>query len=144
MMQTENIVAAVILIILVGVVIGVRFYKLRKEGKTLEDFISMYGNCIIEALKDSIRILTLKIDNYKTKEEYEKAIIDATVVYIKTNYTTLGIDVGFLENAINNGLLTDIIYNIFNKNYKEAFSDISTEIINTHYDLYDTETLYSK
>ena len=140
-MQIENTIAVGILVIGIAIILGIRLYNFKKHGKTLKDFIDLYGDKIIEVLKDSIRILTIKPENYDTREEYEKAIIENSLEYIKTNYRLLDIDVGLLGFTIDNGLLTEILYEFLHTNYKEAFSVLSDEIIKKNSNLIDASAL---
>lgn len=140
-MQIENVIAVGILVIGIAIILGIRLYKFKKQGKTLKDFIDLYGDRVIEVLKDSIRILSIKPENYDTKEDYEKAIIENSLEYIKTNYQSLDIDVGLLGFTIDNDLLTDILYEFLHANYKEAFSVLSDEIIKNNSNLIDASAL---
>lgn len=141
-MQIENIIAVCILILGIAIILGIRLYKFKKQGKTLKDFIDLYGDKIIDVLKDSIKILTIKPESYDTKEDYEKAIIENSLEYIKTNYQSLDIDIGLLGFTIDNDLLTtDILYEFLHANYKEVFSVLSDEIIKNNSSLIDTSAL---
>lgn len=142
-MQTENVVGAVILVLAIAVILVIRLYTSYKDGKrfSLNEFIDLYGDEIVKVLKDSIRILSLKIDNYSSKEEYEKAIIETTVEYIKSNYMTLDVDIGILADIIDSGDIADFVYSVLQKNYKEAFSELSKDIIEGHSELYNKKVL---
>lgn len=142
-MQIENIIAVAVLILAVGSVLGIRFYKLRKENKnaSFDDFIDLYGDKIVEVLKDSIKLLTIKPENFETKEQYEKAIIKDAAEYIKTNYGELNIDIKLLGLVIDNDTLSDIVYQVLHNNYKEAFSILGNDVILHNINLYDTTAL---
>ena len=143
-MQIENIIAVAVLVLAVGSVLGIRFYKLYKENKNVsfDDFIDLYGDKIVEVLKDSIKLLTIKPENFETKEQYEKAIIKDAVEYIKTNYGELNIDINLLGLVIDNDTLSNIVYQVLHNNYKEAFSILSNDVILHNINLYDTTALY--
>lgn len=142
-MQIENLIAVGVLILAVGLVIGIKLYKSHKENKniSLDDFINLYGDKIIEVLKDSIKLLTITPEKFETKEEYEKAIIKDAVEYIKTNYGELNIDISLLGIIIDNDTLTNIVYQILHNNYKEAFSILGENVILHNIKLYDVDEL---
>lgn len=140
-MQIENIIAVGILVVGIAMILGIRLYKYKKDGKTFDEFVNIYGDRIIEVLKDSIRILTIKPENYSTRDEFEKAIIENSLEYIKTNYQSLDIDIEWLGYLIDNDMMTDILYNFLHANYKEAFSILSDEIIKNNSNLIDTSAL---
>ena len=143
-MTFENFIVLTIIIIftIIGIVIKMK-QKKQDSGEffTIDNFIEMYGDVIINCMKDCVAILALKPEKFISREEYEKSIIENTIISIKANYAGMGIytaDLGFL---IDNDILTDVIYNILHKNYKEVFADLSEEIIKNNMKLYDQEKL---
>lgn len=140
-MQIENIIAVGIALVGIAIIHGIRLYKYKKEDKSFGDFVDAYGDQIIEVLKDSIRILMIKPENFESKEDFEKAVIENSLEYIKTNYQALNVDIGFLGELIDNDMLTEVLYKVLHANYKEAFSILSDEIIKNNSNLIDTSAL---
>ena len=142
-MSIENIISVVIIVLAAGLAIGLRIYTLKKNNKkiTFNDFINHYADNIINVLKDSVKTLMIKLDNFDSREAYEKAIIENTVESIRSNYESLGITLECID-SITNKEMTNIVYNLLHKNYKQVFADISIEIISNYSNLYDTETLF--
>lgn len=141
-MTFENFIALIVIIIFIVIGIVIRMRQKKQDfGEFADTFIEMYGDIIINCMKDCVTILTLKPENFTSREEYEKSIIENTIISIKDNYIGMGIDAAHLGFFIDNGIIIDVVYNILHKNYKEVFADLSEEIIKNNIELYDQEKL---
>lgn len=141
-MTFENFIALIIIAIfmVIGIVIKMK-QKKQDFGEFADMFIEMYGDAIIHCMKRCVEILAQKPENFASKEEYEKSIIENTIITIKANYIDMGIDTADLGFFIDNNTIIDVVYNILHKNYKEVFADLSEEIIKNNIELYDQEKL---
>ena len=147
-MQTENIIAVSILMALVLFIYIIRYIKAKKSGSIVEPlsiggFLETYSDMIVQVLKDSVSILIIKMDDYESAEDYEQAIIEETIKSIESNYSILGIQLSHFGNGILDAeLLGSIVYDIFNRNYKNIFSELGDAIIKSHTNLIDEQSLY--
>ena len=140
-MSVPNIIAIGILLVAIIAILGIRLYTLRKNNDvTFDQFISLYGNQIIEVLKDVIDILQIRIEDFEDKESYEKAIISTTVDIIKENSEKFGIDSTIID-LFDTESLTEIIYNIFTKASVEIFSVVDSNSITKNSNLYEDEVV---
>ena len=140
-MSVPNIIAIGILLVAIIAILGIRLYTLRKNNDvTFDQFISLYGNQIIEVLKDVIDILQIRIEDFEDKESYEKAIISTTVDIIKENSEKFGIDSTIID-LFDTESLTEIVYNIFTKASVEIFSVVDSNSITKNSNLYEDEVV---
>ena len=141
-MDTPNIIASCIIIVAFVCMIGLAVYKLRKKNKdiTMEQFINMYYDNIIDVLQDVVSILQINIEDFDSKESYEKAIIYTTIDKLKGNCVDFGIDSRILS-LFNEEALTNAIYGIFDEDKKKVFSVIGYEVVSSTPELYDESTI---
>lgn len=140
-MSVPNIIAIGILLVAIIAILGIRLYTLRKNNDvTFDQFISLYGNQIIEVLKDVIDILQIRIEDFEDKESYEKTIISTTVDIIKENSEKFGIDSTIID-LFDTESLTEIVYNIFTKASVEIFSVVDSNSITKNSNLYEDEVV---
>lgn len=138
-----SIIGIIVFILAVGIVGGIKIYQIyKKNGKkfNLKEFIDTYGDQIIAVLKDIVTFLKTSENEYSSKEEYEKAIIELTIEQIKQNYKEMGIDVSVLSLIYSNTLST-IIYDILHGNAIDIFSVLDANYIAEHKSLYDEEVV---
>lgn len=138
-----SIIGIIVFILAVGIVGGIKIYQIyKKNGKkfNLKEFIDTYGDQIIAVLKDIVTFLKTSENEYSSKEEYEKAIIELTIEQIKQNYKEMGIDVSVLS-LIDSNTLSTIIYDILHGNAIDIFSVLDANYIAEHKSLYDEEVV---
>lgn len=138
-----SIIGIIAFILAVGIVGGIKIYQIyKKNGKkfNLKEFIDTYGDQIIAVLKDIVTFLKTSENEYSSKEEYEKAIIELTIEQIKQNYKEMGIDVSVLS-LIDSNTLSTIIYDILHGNAIDIFSVLDANYIAEHKSLYDEEVV---
>ena len=138
-----SIIGIIVFILAVGIIGGIKIYQIyKKNGKkfNLKEFIDTYGDQIIAVLKDIVTFLKTSENEYSSKEEYEKAIIELTIEQIKQNYKEMGIDVSVLS-LIDSNTLSTIIYDILHGNAIDIFSVLDANYIAEHKSLYDEEVV---
>lgn len=138
-----SIIGIIIFVLAVGIVGGIKIYQIyKKSGKkfNLKEFIDTYGDQIIAVLKDIVTFLKTSENEYSSKEEYEKAIIELTIEQIKQNYKEMGIDVSVLS-LIDSETLSTIVYDILHGNAIDIFSVLDANYIAEHKSLYDEEVV---
>lgn len=135
-------VGAAVVVVAVIVIIGIRLYKSHKSGKevTFDEFIDMYGDQIIAVLKDVIVLLQINIDQFESREDYEKAIISTTIDKLKENAGELGIDAQIL-GLFDTKALTEIVYSVFSGNIVNIFSVLSGDAISQNSNMYEDEVV---
>ena len=82
-MTPMNMIAVGVIFVFAAAIIGIRLYKNRNEKFDMDTFIDTYGDNIIEALQDAILILKINMDEFDSRDEYEKAIIRTTINSLK-------------------------------------------------------------
>lgn len=137
-MQIEGLIAVAVIIVAAAAIVGLRIYKSKQANGnySCEDFIKEYGDCIISVLKDIICILQIKIDDFNTQEEYEKAIISKTVDSIINDAASFGFDCKLVE-LLNPDALVEIVHDVFTCNKDEVISVLDPEEIVQNCFLYD-------
>lgn len=135
-------VGAAVVVVAVAIIIGIRIYKSHKAGQKInfDTFIDMYGDQIINVLKDVIVLLQIDINKFASKEEYEKAIISTTIEKLKENAEELGIDpqiIGLFDTKA----LTEIVYSVFNGNIVKVFSVLSSDTIKENSKMYEDKVV---
>lgn len=138
-----SIIGIIVFVLAVGIVGGIKIYQIyKKNGKkfNLKEFIDTYGDQIIAVLKDVVTFLKTSENEYSSKEEYEKAIIELTIEQIKQNYKEIGIDVSILS-LIDSDTLANIVYDILHGNAINIFSVLDADYIASHKKLYDEEVV---
>lgn len=135
-------IGAAIVVVAVIAIIGIRLYKSHKSGKevTFDEFIDMYGDQIIAVLKDVIVLLQINIDQFESREDYEKAIISTTIDKLKENAGELGIDTQIL-GLFDTKALTEIVYSVFSGNIVNIFSVLSGDAISQNSNMYEDEVV---
>lgn len=135
-------VGAAVVVVAVIAIIGIRLYKSHKSGKevTFDEFIDMYGDQIIAVLKDVIVLLQINIDQFESREDYEKAIISTTIDKLKENAGELGIDAQIL-GLFDTKALTEIVYSVFSGNIVNIFSVLSGDAISQNSSMYEDEVV---
>lgn len=119
----ESIIASVIFIVAMAAIVGLVVYKTNRKNKefTFEEFIDMYYDNFISILQDVVYILLINVDNFNSKEEYEKTIISTTIEKIYENCTEFGID-STLLNLFDRSAVTDALYGILHDEEIIVFS----------------------
>ena len=141
-MTIWNIIAICILLCAVASIIGIGVYKMRKNGRTIsfDEFMTIYSDQIIEVLKDVVVLLQVNIDEFETKDDYERVIISTTIDKLKENSKELGIDICIFD-IFSTEDLSEMIYKIFQGNLLNIFSVASTEKISEKPELYENEVV---
>lgn len=141
-MDTPNIIAIVVLVVVIAAIIGIRVYQyVKKNGSiSIEDFCATYSDQIIAVLKDVVVILQINAADFADRESYEKAIIYNTIDKLKENASEIGIDSKIIS-VFDTDCLTDVIYSIFNDNLIEIFSVLNVQQISENTEIYDESVL---
>lgn len=140
-MTNYSIIAGIIIVVICAVIIGIRVYRNRKTIVDMDSFIDLYGDNIIAILQDVIKVLKIDMASYATKEEYETALINATINALKENSVELGIPTEVVD-LIDTDSLTTIIQKVLNSRKVEAFSVLDSETIKKNETLLDKEVVY--
>ena len=140
-MTNYSIIAGIIIVVICAVIIGIRVYRNRKTIVDMDSFIDLYGDNIIAILQDVIKVLKIDMASYATKEEYETALINATINALKENSVELGIPTEVVD-LIDTDSLTTIIQKILDSRKVEAFSVLDSETIKKNETLLDKEVVY--
>ena len=140
-MTNYSIIAGIIIVVICAVIIGIRVYRNRKTIVDMDSFIDLYGDNIIAILQDVIKVLKIDMASYATKEEYETALINATINALKENSVELGIPTEVVD-LIDTDSLTTIIQKILNSHKVEAYSVLDSETIKKNESLLDKEVVY--
>lgn len=138
-----SIIGIIVFLLAVGIVGGIKIYQVYKKNDkkfNLKEFIDTYGDQIIAVLKDVVTFLKTSENEYSSKEEYEKAIIELTIEQVKQNYKEMGIDLKILT-LIESETLATIVYDILHGNAIDIFSVLDAEYIVEHKKLYDKEVV---
>lgn len=139
-MTSMNFIAVSICVVFFVVIVGIRLYKNRNTEINLDDFVDMYGDNIIQALQDAILILMIEMGNFETREEYEKAIINETIVALKKSASRFGIPDSVIS-LIDTDSLTRIIADCFNSNKFDCLSALNQNVLEIHKNIVDPEVL---
>lgn len=134
------VVAAIAVIILVIKVIMDRKKSGSQEPISFDAFIAVYGGQIIDALENVVSILQININEFSTKEDYEKAIISTTIDMLKQDATEFGIDQKVI-NLFSTESLTEAVYEVFNDNKVVVYSTLESDDITSKPELYDEESI---
>ena len=142
-MTTANIIATIIVVIAIISIISIRLYTYSKKNNkkiTLDAFMDIYGEQIIAMLKDVVLILQINIDEFDSKEEYERVIINTTIDTIKDNCSEMDIDSKII-NLFDTEALGDAIYKLFNGEKLNIFSVLKPEDIANNTSIYEEEVV---
>lgn len=143
-MTVSNIVGGAIVFVVVAAIIALTIYKSKKSNPsktiTFDDFIEMYGDQIIAALKDVVEILQVNMDEFDDREEYERVIISLTITKLKENSSELGID-ATLVNLFDTDTLTEIVCKVFNGHAVEIFSVLGKAVIASNVSMYSDDVV---
>ena len=134
----ENIIATIIFFILMGGIIGIVVYKMSKSipNMSIEEFIDVYYDNLIDVLKDSVKILSVEPSEYSDREDYLKAIISLAIEELNNNCEGFGIDNTLFE-LFNPEQLTNFLYDILTRNNIFIFGDsVSVDDANANPTLY--------
>ena len=139
----DNYIAALVLLLCVIICIAVIIYKRKKNYQdiSLDTFLSMYQQNLINVLQDVVELLMVNIDSFETKEEYERAIISTTITKLEENCEEFGINPVFFK-LINKDMLSDILYSLLYTNKLSIFlNSLSKETAEATPDLFDKEVV---
>ena len=142
-MTALNIVAVCIFVFVAIVFMAITIYRLSKGSSqelTLETFIDLYGDVIIEILKSTVELLQIDIENFTTEDDYEMCIISTAIESIKDSSEDFGVDKGII-NLFDTVALTEAIHKIFNNNSIDIFSVLSAKSISDNSKLYKEEVV---
>lgn len=134
----ENVIATIIFFVLMICIIGLVIYKMKKTKPdiTIEEFIQIYYDNLIDVLKDSVKILSVDASEYSNREAYLKAIIGLAIEELNNNCEDFGIDNTLFE-LFNAEQLTNFLYDILTKNNILIFGDsVSVNDANANPELY--------
>lgn len=139
----DNYIAALVLLLCVIICIAVIIYKRKKNNQdiSLDTFLSMYQQNLINVLQDVVELLMVNIDSFETKEEYERAIISTTITKLEENCEEFGINPVFFK-LINKDMLSDILYSLLYTNKLNIFlNSLSKETAEATPALFDKEVV---
>ena len=132
-MTDLNIYGGILILVLAGVIIGIKMYRNRKTNPiSMDEFIDTYGDQVIAVLQDIIKILKINMNDFETKEEYEEALITATIEF--------GIPVEVVE-LLDTESLTKIVQKILNQHRVDAFSVLDAEDVDKNKNLLGDEVV---
>ena len=134
----ENVFSTLIFFVLMAGIIGLVVYKAKKSnpGMTIEEFVETYYDNLIDALKDSVKILSVDVSEYQDRESYLKAIISLAIKELDNNCEDFGIDNTLFE-LFNTEVLTEFLYDILARNNIFIFGDtVSADSANANPALY--------
>ena len=139
-MTNLNFLAGLVILIICGIILAIRLYGNHKDGAklTMDDFIDLYGDNIIEVLKDVIDILKISMNSYSSQEEYESVVIATTINALKENSVKFGVPSDIVD-LFDTDVLTRIIVTVFNKNKCEAMSVLDSKTIKENANIIDNE-----
>ena len=143
-MTNLNFIAGIVIVVICGIILAIRLFMNHKNGSkiTMNDFIELYGNNIINVLKDVIDILKIDMSSYTTKEEYETVIIESTINILKENSIEFGIPEDIVT-LFDTEALTKIITNIFSDNKCDILSILAISTIEANKDIIDEKVVES-
>lgn len=141
----DNIIATIIFILAICGIIALVVYKLRKDNNnekvTVESFLDLYHTNLFNVLQDVVSLLSINIDDFETKEEYERTIISTTIEKLEENCDEFGISSALLK-LVDREVLTNILYDILYTNKVQIFfSTLPEKIIKSKPELYDNEVI---
>lgn len=139
----DNLIAVIIFIVAIICIIAIVAYRMHKNNNivTVEGFIDIYYNNIFGAIQDVVSLLSIDVDDFETKEEYEKAIISTTVIKLEENCDEFGIN-SSLFKLVDKDVLTDMLYDILYTNKVQIFfSSITEKTVKIKPELYDAEVI---
>lgn len=139
----DNYIAALVLLLCAIICIAVIVYKRKKNNQdiSLDTFLSMYQQNLINVLQDVVELLMVNIDSFETKEEYERAIISTTITKLEENCEEFGINPVFFK-LINKDMLSDILYSLLYTNKLSIFlNSLSKETAEAAPALFDKEVV---
>ena len=120
----ENIITTVIFVILMSAIAALAIHKIMKNdtNMSIEEFIEIYYDNLIDVLKDSVKILSVEPSEYSDREAYLKAIIGLAIEELNNNCEGFGIDNTLFE-LFKPEQLTDFLYDILTRNNIFIFGD---------------------
>lgn len=141
----DNIIATIIFILAIAGLVALVVYKLRKDNNdekvTVEDFLGLYQTNLFNVLQDVVSLLSININDFETKEDYERAIISTTIAKLEENCDEFGISSALLK-LVDRDVLTNILYDILYTNKVQIFfSTLPERIIKDKPELYDEEVI---
>lgn len=141
-MTTYNIVAVIIITLAVVAIAALRIFSMKKNNEdiSIENFINMYSNTIINILKDFIKVMQTSIENYETKEEYNKVLVELCVQSIKENSAEFGIDSKLLD-LFNTEAIVECVCKILESNKIECFSVLDAADIKNNEKYFDEDVV---
>lgn len=142
--MSDNIIAVIIFVLCIIGLIALVVYKMKKDNNNkfnIDKFFDAYYVNFINVIQDVVSILCVNIDNFETKEEYERAIISATIAKLEENCDEFGID-STLFRLVDRNILVNFLYDILYTNKVQIFfNSLSEKIINNKPELYDNDVI---
>ena len=142
-----NYLLALVIIVLAGLAIGIRIYNGSKdrdgEKFNLDGFLEQYGVNIQNAIGDAIKVLSVDMANYDSKEEYEKDIIDITVKAIYNNPELYGLN-STLLSMVSIDRATAIVQSVFTNNKVRTFAVLPTRDIRENVGIMDDKVILAR
>lgn len=139
----DNIVAVIIFIIAIAGVIALVVYKMRKGNNevSIESFLDIYYQNLFGVIQDVVYLLSINVEDFETKEEYERVIISTTIAKLEENCEEFGIS-SALFKLVDKEVLTNVLYDILYTNKVQIFfSTLTEKIIKSKPELYDDEVI---
>lgn len=142
--MTDNVIAVIVFVAAIAGIIALVVYKMRKttnQQVTIEGFLDIYYQNLFGVIQDVVSLLSINIENFETKEEYERAIISTTIAKLEENCDEFGIS-SALFKLVDKKVLTDVLYDILYTNKVQIFfSSLTGKVIETKPELYDKEVI---
>lgn len=138
-MTSLSIFGGLLIFVICIAIIAIRVYQNNKNQQiTMNDIIDVYGDNIVNILKDVVEVMQIDMYTFATKEAYEEEIVYTTIKKIKENYTEFGIDCVLLD-YVDINTLTNIIMTIMKNNKFDIFSCLTKESILENEEILDDE-----
>lgn len=136
----EKYIAIGIFAVCVAGICALLVYKKKKnnENFSFEDFLNTYTNQLLGALKDTVELLMINLDQFENKEEYEESIIYLTLEKLENNCSAFGIDTSLFK-LVDRKQLAQALYNIFYAHEFDLFSHLTEKEIEAAPQLFDQE-----
>lgn len=140
----DNVFAVIIFVAAIAGLIALVVYKMRKttnQEVTIEGFLDIYYQNLFGVIQDVVSLLSINVEDFETKEEYERTIISTTIAKLEENCDEFGISAA-LFRLVDRQVLTDVLYDILYTNKVQIFfSSLTEKVVKAKPELYDKEVI---
>lgn len=139
-METMQLIVACMVILVGAALVLVTYKKTHGHALTLDDLVVKYKQPLVDALKEAVNVLEVRLPNFDTITEYYNSIVNQAIKFIMENPESIGIPKGIFT-YINTELIEEKLKQILNEAKLEIFSVITPHVISANSALFDEETL---